>query len=556
MSSIITLRDHLQLVQQSFSNALTQSSPFSPQPPHIKLPLYDHQKSCLEAMKEKEYSLRNGMILQNSSVTTKFYSYFGILGDSAGSGKSLSILGHVSQMLSCERDVPPLHLLHSKSLPFCFSIDSVNSPTPTFNSLLVVPYTLFQQWKTVLTKQTTLKSLLISSTKDVNSIDLVKHIEESHITLVSSSCFPAFMQKTKDYIWRRVFYDEADTIKIPSTCQSPQTLFVWLVSSRYSNLLLHNSCYNSFLIRQLPSSFLDTLDSELKEDLLSRIQYHPNVLFFRTESFTYFKEFLCSTHPLRGNLVIRSQKEFLESSFPRSPLTESIVVCRLSSASSVSYLPSHTLSYLRNSDTKSAIQSLNLSCIHQSQPSETYGECSICFEDSGLYRLHTKCCKKVFCGECILKWLTKSSQCPLCRSVIDPFSLLLESPLDSYSPAILPKPTKFEALIDFLKSHPESKCVLFSRYEYTMAQLDEHSIKAYPLTGTSLSIQKTLERFEKGILQVLLLDSRVAASGLHIKGATDFLSMHRLMPNEKSIFLGKLQSNTPLTLTYFFHETE
>jgi hypothetical protein len=162
MSTINILRNHLEMVQQSFSNALTESSIRALQPPHITTPLFPHQLATLSAMRKKEEDLRVGMLIQKGDVKNHFYSYYSILGDSVGSGKTLSVLGHISQMAATDlKDQTPLFALHPKSLPFCFSIGSSIPPTPTLDTLIVVPHTIYHQWKYEISSKTTQLSQVV-----------------------------------------------------------------------------------------------------------------------------------------------------------------------------------------------------------------------------------------------------------------------------------------------------------------------------------------------------------------------------------------------------------
>ena len=61
MSTIRTVRSHMELFQETFSHALTEVSTQAPQPPHVTLPLRPHQLATLAAMKVYEETLRHGM---------------------------------------------------------------------------------------------------------------------------------------------------------------------------------------------------------------------------------------------------------------------------------------------------------------------------------------------------------------------------------------------------------------------------------------------------------------------------------------------------------------
>lgn len=622
MSTIHTLRNHLEMVQQSFSNALTYSSPRASQPTHISIPLLPHQLATIEAMKQNEIHLRNGRIIQNDNVTTRFYSFFSILGNTVGSGKTLTVLGHISQMNSTDlNEQTPVFALNPKSLPFCFSIASTLPPPTSLDTLIVVPHTVFNQWKSEITTKTTLTATLLHSFKDIDKDSLVDSIQKSHITLISASLFPHFMDKMKDYLWKRVVYDDADNLKIPGTCPSPQTLFIWFVTPRYSNLLLPNSCYNSYLIRQLAPDFLETLDPELKEDLLSRIQCHPNVLFFRIQSQNYFKELLESKHPLRGLLVVRCSRDFIHQSFSLPPLIERIIRCKKPNPNRnlESSLSDETLELLHSSDIQGALNSLGvsiypekdllaavtelkenqltllnnlyqknlndqsvngsrrvlslvkldnsiqsikdqLSNLKERLSSVSTDVCSICFDQDKKTSCLTPCCSKLFCGSCILEWLSRSNQCPLCRVTFNPSKLIqISSDTNLMNSNIIPTlPNKFQALLKVIKDNPEGRFLVYSRFENIFDYIKE-KVNVVNLRGNKDSILKSIERFEKGDIRVILMDNKMDSVGLNIHSATHFILMHKLMPEEKKNILGRafrLGRTQPLHVIQLFHENE
>ena len=78
----------LQTLNIVFRNQLTAESPKAVQPPHIKLPLRDHQLALLAAMETRENQGVSGIQYQDTTT----YSRYGILGDEVGSGKSLVVL--------------------------------------------------------------------------------------------------------------------------------------------------------------------------------------------------------------------------------------------------------------------------------------------------------------------------------------------------------------------------------------------------------------------------------------------------------------------------------
>jgi hypothetical protein len=261
--------------------------------------------------------------------------------------------------------------------------------------------------------------------------------------------------------------------------------------------------------------------------------------------------------------VIRSKKSFLDSSLsigsPTLTPVESIIRCKSNLPLESQFLY-ETLQLIRNDNISGAIQSMNLSCFPPPIPQSLLEDsCAICYDSNSEYRLSTPCCSKAFCASCMLKWLSKNSSCPLCRSTFHPNSLLLlnSNPLTPTS-SIPSLPTKFEALDSLIENTPDGKFLIYSRYENSLTTLNDSCI-TLPLTGSSFAIQKTIERFKKGYVRALYLDSKVAAAGLHLHMATHFVFMHKLMPDEYSFLIGRALApgrTSPLQIVHLFSKNE
>mmetsp|Transcript_36253 Transcript_36253/g.89325 ORF Transcript_36253/g.89325 Transcript_36253/m.89325 type:complete len:85 (+) Transcript_36253:249-503(+) len=48
---------------------------------------------------------------------------------------------------------------------------------------------------------------------------------------------------------------------------------------------------------------------------------------------------------------------------------------------------------------------------------ENIGSCSIC-QESFCKPIKLRCCKHVFCEECVSEWFEREKPCPLCRAVV------------------------------------------------------------------------------------------------------------------------------------------
>jgi hypothetical protein len=602
MNSVASLRNHLEMFQNIFSDALTADSPFTQQPQHITTPLRAHQLSALYAMRQKELGLRTGYKVPGSDHT--LFSQYAFLGDRTGVGKTFMVLGHISQMSLEPLNQIQMSNLHVQSTASCFSIYPQIEPTTLYDSLVVVPHTIYRQWQDTV-KKTTLKAVFLKSLRDLDKDNLVTNLEGAHLTLISNTLLPLFMNSMRARnltpTWRRVFYDEADTIKISSTVEAPAALMTWYVTASYNNLLFTNQYYHSFILRQLPPEFVRNLHVKLQALIQTYTDNHPVVTFFKTQSHGFFMSRIKSQHPLRSSLVIINSDEFLDTSVRLPPLNSQVIRCETPVSQRIvqNAISTEVESMLNAGDIQGVLQSLGISS-HISitlvdavcetkikekerlerllafKQNETYAtpqakevaiaaleekiqrvkvqiddikqriesndNCAICF-DTQDNPLITPCCLKIFCANCILPWMTRNMACPLCRASFHPSEMRAIGENILRGPQAQPRlPKKSEALIKILEDNPEGKFLIFSRYENPLFALYERLSTSYTsatLQGNKDVIAHLLDNFAKGHTKILFLNSRNAAAGINIPAATHVILLHKMAQEEEKQILGR-----------------
>lgn len=541
MNSVLSLRNHLEMFQQAFSNALTEESPTAEQPPHMKTNLKIHQLAAINAMREKEIALRTGFKVPGTEET--LFSQYAFLGDRVGVGKTFMVLGHISQMaLVPLTQASPLSNLHPHSTSACFSIIPETIAPNLYDSLVVVPHTIYRQWQDTAKKHTTLKVLYLKTLRDLEKDTIISNLQASHLTLISNTLLSTFMHSLEarniQPKWRRIIYDEADTITIKSTTPTPSAMMTWYVTASYTNVLLSNQYYHSYIIRQLPSAFINSLHPILKESLELQIATHPNVTMFKTQSHSFFKERIQSHHPLRGHLVIMNSDAFLDNSVRLPALNTEIIRCETPITQQLveSAISPEIQDMLHAGDIQGALQGLGISShtpvtiveavtaykkkelerlerLFAFKSQEEYATeqakeaalsvlqvridavkqqidaiklrieeaskdgCSICF-DSADGPVLTPCCSKVFCANCILSWMQRTPACPLCRTKFHPSQLCAigaTSPGGGQGIGEKPRlPKKIEALLSLINANPNGKFLIFSRYENPLQALHDN----------------------------------------------------------------------------------
>ena len=493
-------------------------------PPHINVPLFPHQLLSLGKMKRLETAAQTGLLIDNERV----FSSYGILGERAGTGKTLTMLAHISQMTSVHPQ--PFNRLHS-STPSFFTLTSVET---TLNTLIVVPHTLYHQWQAEI-QQTRLTCTFLRSLKDID--DSLESIVTTHLTLVSNTLLQSLthLLLNTTFTWERIVYDEADMIRIPSACIPLQAKMTWLITSRYRNILHANQQVHSHVVKQLPSLFIESLSEPVKEYITDILHQHPTLTLFRTASELFFNTFIKNIHPLRAHYVVKTEESLLTESLHLPEPVVTLIHCRDANPKTLQLLDAGrieeaVLSIHPRIDTlDSLMERVGANCMERLQTKT----CTICYESTEVPCV-TPCCTNMFCGRCIVTWITIKNSCPLCKEVIQPRSLIKIGGTHT-------RPSKLEALVDYLQAGQgqagqgqagqDAQYILFSRnvqevYSYIVNHLPSLQGEVDILHGNKTVISNLVADFTKKKIRVLCFSTD--SLGVDLGSATHILLMDRL----------------------------
>lgn len=253
---------------------------------HINVELKQHQKTTLHKMITKETFLKS----RTSSLPEYFNKYnhqfpnefininsnIGFLANTVGSGKTLIILSLISHSKNVEIENKNLQynndlLYYNSDLPrdICSVISyyhndnsinlnyyknnigidliNINDFINIINTnLIVVPHSLINQWKNEIKSLTTFNVLTINNIRDIRTLLAVDNIydflNEFDIILCNANKYNDLMNIQNEFNikWQRVFFDEADTIKIPNQ-KICATNFLWLLTATYERFCERNN---------------------------------------------------------------------------------------------------------------------------------------------------------------------------------------------------------------------------------------------------------------------------------------------------------------------------
>ena len=163
--------------------------------------------------------------------------------------------------------------------------------------------------------------------------------------------------------------------------------------------------------------------------------------------------------------------------------------------------------------------------------------------------------------------LSRIQGCPMCRSPIQVAALHGVSEKVAVPRAVAPSattpPKKIDALLNLIRSKPNDRFLVFSRYEnpFRMMQetLEAERITVETVKGNKDVINSVLHKFESGESRVLLLNSNHAGAGLNITSATYVVLWHAMTTEEEKQILGRayrMGRTTPLNFVKLVHPDE
>ena len=332
----------LHILNDGYRYSLESTSDKAPQPDEIKVQLRAHQKAVLYEMTQREMALQTGL----DSSGEKLFCRFGILGDGVGIGKSLMVLGHIAQLKKHD-PVNSYRILseHSNSMMYSIKEEAYTRDLSGAGCLIVVPHTLYKQWETYIKEQTKLSFYGVKTKKYIEKEKWqADGMVSKDVVLVSNTLYGKFQAivSQEKIIWKRVFFDEADTVYIPSTNETPHAKFVWLISASWANLLMPNM--NLYYTYNQYSTYIQASNPHLDSQLLQLVQawrqdrntvYSFLNIHYHMVSLSFFRPYVGSAHKLRGRCVVRCRDEFIQESVAMPPLYTRNILCRPSVAQQI-----------------------------------------------------------------------------------------------------------------------------------------------------------------------------------------------------------------------------
>jgi 6-pyruvoyl-tetrahydropterin synthase len=568
---------------------LDENSPSMKQSSLINIQLKPHQLVCLcKAYKMEKTGCINYNIdssKHNDIYNTcldglyKINTNIGIIGDIVGYGKTLTALSIIA---SCKLNDIFLNNLYEKSYISnqnysYFSYSTSNNKIKNFNkiidtTLIIVPRgPVYMQWVKTLKQDTNLKFIAIENLNfikknlpnpedNITNNDIYNFFSEYDVVLIKNTTFDVLLKYYNNnsynynYLtrWKRIMIDEAhDLVRLLPLLHY---YFLWLISGTYEELLYSIRSQNSLLydVRQI---FNDIKNIKLmlikckKEFVRNSFKLPiPDEKYYLCKmpiDFLAIKDYVNNSiiDKLNANDINGAIKELGGKTESQENIVELITKDLYNDIENKKRELEYVSDLVINEDVKlSKINKINNEINNlnekynslKNRVSELSNKtCSICMDllDKPIILK----CTHSFCGLCIFNCIKNNkSNCPECRANINIDDMIaIDNNINEIDKNETKKLlSKIDTLIEIIKSKPNGKFLIFSKYESCFSNIIDNiilnNITYAELKGNTSHMMNILQDFKNSKIQCILLNTLHAGSGIDISFATDVIIYHSM----------------------------
>ena len=558
------------------------------QPNYIKTPLKTHQLMTLKKaldiekgilnMDEEDYPsalVGDGIpfrTIDDIKVSTKM----GAICDPVGSGKTLTILSLAAKDLEHKEK-------ESMSI-----VSKIMSVTATFTndierywncSVIVVPHTIFVQWRNNIKEHTNLTVYCFDKKgrssewfdREISKIEEDTGSKPS-IILVKSSAYSDFHNVAYKIQFKRVFYDEADSIHLPG-CPELLADFYWMVTANDKNIThRYVSVKNNGFIKH---SLLELTKTRVWKYCVIRNdeQFIHNSFNLADYNRTVIK---CKNNKIL-NILSNHVSDTVQAMICAGDIESAIATFNLNSSSEDNIISvvcesmlmelenlKAKLEYIKNKKYSSeevkqeAIDrttekidrvSNSIQNIKERISEEELDPISFCEIENPVI---TKCCKTRFDFETITMYILSKSNpmCPICRTPIKKENLVMisnrpkiEEEEEKESDWNFEENSKIDN-IEYLinRTDNNARIIVFSAYDNSVKLLTSKGYKLKEVKGTAASINNIVKWFQskdEDCRKILFMNAKYAGAGLNLQACSDIFIYHKLNESLTNQVIGR-----------------
>lgn len=578
----------IQSPQQLYNMELNDDNYHSSQPDKILLKLKPHQLTALYKAIEMENSKSikyKYPLVEYSNIANEIVNVatnVGILGDIVGCGKTLTALSIIAGNNLSNIHINPYFMKNYNSyrtynyLNISYENSIIKTDLGIINTtLIVVPKgPVYIQWEKTILTDTKLRLLSINNLNFIktnlpiydgsNLKEVNEYFENYDVVLIKNTTlkqlYDHYNYDNYNIVqnWKRIMIDEAHDIihKIP---QYLNYHYLWLISATYTDILkrtsnnlytigmkdlLQDKNINLILVKNninfakrsflLPEPIEKTYLCKLRNDYIIAKKFLSRQIIEKINA----NDFAGAIKELGGKNETESDIiELISKELKRELLNKEL---ERDYINSLDINAEQKKEKLKNIEVSIEVQKNKIKDLTERIKSLNTENCSICMDV--LQNPVMLECTHMFCGQCILKWILKNNNCPYCRNHIPSYKKLIAI-VNEKNNNIEEVLSKEDTFINIIKNKPDGKFLVFSKgdnWDNVRRKMIENNMKYEMLKGNTSQMMNTLERFKNGNLNIILLNTQYAGSGINIYYATDVIIYHS-MDVDKQQAIGRAQ---------------
>lgn len=562
----------------------THNVPFSVvQPSKIKVPLMEHQKFAVNYCLSMESTTSFMPPGTKYTVITNKALYC----DPVGAGKSLVMLSLVSEQ----------PIIHTKTQTGVSSSSGImvmkeqegRNIAPI--TLIVVPNTLFTQWKGYIENQTTLKFAFLGKKADFDKCDF-RGLDGLLVNCNFYNDIADSFNDRPNFVVSRIIFDEVHMMKIPNS-KSINASFYWFISASPCEIERFTGKKHGFL----PHALKNILSIEPKSGVIFRNDQKNIDMSIKlpTPNTKILKVRMSNILNVLNGIVGNNVLEAIAAGDTKSAI-EQLSLEKTDEDNIINVVNKHLKQELESheqeleakkirsysskkakddalklvedkiTEVKKKIENIKSRIFNDNVDPITYDEI--------VTPVISKCCQNKFEFSSLTEYLLKTKQaCPMCRQPMNPKDLVLlddkKGKEEVKDPGLRNPDNELyenkEQAIDKLlsKMKKDSKILVSSgptgNYFELLKVANKHKLTVRQLTGNIQTKNKILDEFRKGVLNILYLPAYESGSGLNLIEVTDMVLYHKMPNGIEEQVIGRCQRfgrTEPLNIWKIYFENE
>jgi len=562
------LFEKLRILNEVYNNTIMPSK-VAAQAAVIKTKLYPHQTTMVNGMHLYRDKMTRGFLHGNQAINGKV----GIIGDPPGTGKTLTVLAYIASQvatfprITCE--------LTNNSSKYFFSHELYQLSDASSTNLIIVPHSLFNQWRNDISKHTTMLYTPIETKRILKGDNLAENIVNRNFVLTTNKCYKSVQEfaNANGIQWNNIFVDEASSIYINSSDPALKFQFLWLITNNWIPLLFKNPSVIKSNLYYLKDRI--KIHPDFERWLLDNMNAHYVGVLVAS---SFLMDYLPLYHDNRGLIVLRNLTDVVNSSINLPQLLNENIQCRpnitLNSLTSY-YLARNMEPNITSNKVINIFQSLGVEFKEVdeymlNQPVSKHNlikrkynedECIICLEKCE-YPTIVNCCNNIYCGKCLLKNMLVNFKCPTCREVLQINNICCLKTLTDEE-KIMAK-NKTDVCLDIINKNKNGKIIIFSSFDNIYYQLfeeiDKLGLKAERIDNNLFSLLKIIKNFNEGKTNILFISNIEMIRGISLDSISHLIFYHDQPVSElKQILIHSAQRigrQNPLKLIHLNSEIQ